>query len=492
MTPNIITSPPPARQERSFGFSDLLPASMVKDLRQTMRSPFNLTLVLFAVLLAYLLFYPEGGSEGSTAMDWFNSARAWQGQMMAIVFGMSFLVSLHAAHVIAADIRDRGSNFLQLCPLSAGRIIWGQFLSCAFQVFLLGLALLPLYWAFMSEAASASTTMSIAGISFPSQALILLILLMQMLIALFIVALMMCLAHLPKLIRLWVPLYALSLFSMLDLPQTVRICIATGSQEEAFSILQLSLLMALCLGLGIWAALLLARRHYSASAELRSGMLRLVVLLLTLLPFGVLCSLGSLASWAPAANANELLDFFTQWTMIATAPLLLDELLPRAPLPPSATRPALWRRCSTEAQILCMLIVLGLMLAAWPLSAQLGLLSFPDEEMQQGLVYLSAFALMFFTGTVATLALTDLIVTAKSSLRLVVYGLVSAVVSVFLLGNASLICADGTAQVCYYPIVNMELLTPETPVTRIDFITLGGIASAALLVLINVRAFRWR
>ena len=90
-------------------FSDYLPAALIRDLRQTYRSPFFL--ISYALILLYIWLRSMDGG--------LDSVSSLAPLLLMIV------IPLRAAQAVSADTRIRGTNFMRLTPLSSRRIVWG-------------------------------------------------------------------------------------------------------------------------------------------------------------------------------------------------------------------------------------------------------------------------------------------------------------------------------------------------------------------------------
>lgn len=485
MNPDFSSSPPP-RNKRAFGLTDLLPAAMIKDLRQAMRSPLTLSLILLSLLAIYLLGMPPAqGVDESSAAYCARVFSDWEFFQLGGSTYLCFFVSMHASSVIAADIKERGSNFLRLCPLSAGRIIGGQFLSCALQLVILTLALVPLYWRYMDIAAPhASDLLSCFGFSFPLYTMVFAVLFMQFFFALCSVAVSMVFAHLPLMVRLVIPCCMVSLIACVSdligyLGFANHHSFPHLLDERALRTV-VEYLQACSLGILLsMAALLLARRHYCAAVEIRSGLLRLICLLIP--------CLFLLWAWVDKSlrNGEVSISYDAALILLSSAPLilLLDELLPRDILPASAKRPFLLRRCCTSMHLTWMLLCIALGLGCFWALPQLGLIAYSPEQMEHAMLYFAMLSLMFFSSAVIVLALTDLFVSQKSKWRLLA----------FMIAGLLLVFFDMIPygdRMNYWPLVNLIELTEYSLITSKDFVIMGGITLLALIVLMSIRAFR--
>lgn len=99
-------------------FSDYLPAALIRDLRQTYRSPFFL--ISYALILLYIWLRSMDGG--------LDSVSSLAPLLLMIV------IPLRAAQAVSADTRIRGTNFMRLTPLSSRRIVWGIWLSVFLQI----------------------------------------------------------------------------------------------------------------------------------------------------------------------------------------------------------------------------------------------------------------------------------------------------------------------------------------------------------------------
>lgn len=128
---SCLSSAPSRQSKGRKKLQDYLPASLVLDMRQFLRTPLYILAAWVVIVWIYIEFWvPQRDSITAT--------------MLANI-GLLCIIALRASNKVAGDIREGGSNFLQLCPLPAWRIVAGQWGSAAIQMLALSLLLLPLY-----------------------------------------------------------------------------------------------------------------------------------------------------------------------------------------------------------------------------------------------------------------------------------------------------------------------------------------------------------
>lgn len=114
---------------------DWLPAVLVRDVRQLLRSPKYLVAALVVLVLLALNVRPDEPAE----------SRAF-GLSMATLLGC-LVVPLRMGLVVEAETRAPGLNFIRLTRLSSWRVVWGMWLSGALQVLVLaGLMFAVMLW----------------------------------------------------------------------------------------------------------------------------------------------------------------------------------------------------------------------------------------------------------------------------------------------------------------------------------------------------------
>ncbi|MFI3243882.1 MAG: hypothetical protein R3Y56_06480 [Akkermansia sp.] len=417
----MTTDPPPARNPKAFGLSDLLPAAMVKDLRQSLRSPLYLLLMVLSVAMLYIFMQPRAG----------YAAHQLIGNWDTLIFFMTvllvFFVPAHAARSIAGDIRERGSNFLRLCPLSAGRIIWGQFLSGAVQLALLALSLAPLIHSYQMAASPRFSWMVDCGIgTLPAYAFCGLTLLMLYLLALFALAVMMMLAGMPLFLRLLAQLGVGCIFFEIQSPSAHFFNRSYLDPDLAQRLLHSGAFLAILLVIGILCALHLAKRHYCAFVEVRSGWLRLLASLFLFSP---------LLAIKLVNHEVEFGDFIEYSHLSLGAALiwvLIDELMPRDTAPVKKRRLFPFNRCSSSSSLSCIVLFCGLSVALPHIYLACGL--FPAETIERT-EHLLRFNAMVGMGCLSTclfcLMLVQLFFKANSRARLTGFFLISTVTNIF-------------------------------------------------------------
>ncbi len=417
----MTTDPPPERNPKAFGLTDLLPAAMVKDLRQSLRSPLYLLLMVLSVAMLYIFMQPRAG----------YAAHQLIGNWDTLIFFMTVLLVLfvpaHAARSIAGDIRERGSNFLLLCPLSAGRIIWGQFLSGAVQLALLALSLAPLIHNYQMAASPNFSWMVDCGIcTLPAYAFCGLTLLLLYFLSLFALAVMMMLAGMPLVLRLLAQLAVGSIFFQLQSPSTRFFNRSYVDPDLAQNLLHSGVFLSILLFIGILCALHLAKRHYCAFVEVRSGWLRLLASLFLFTPLLALRLVNAEVSFPTFIEfSNFALGAALVW-------VLIDELMPREIAPIKKRKIHPFNRCSSATSLSGIVLFCGLSVALPHFYLSCGI--FPDESSElvdQVLRYHAMFGMGSFSTCLFCLMLTTLAFKANSRARLMGFCLVAVVTYIF-------------------------------------------------------------
>lgn len=114
---------------------DWLPAVLVRDVRQLLRSPKFLVVALVVMGLLVLNAPSDSPTEMLSFMLW-----------MSTLLGC-LVVPLRVGLVVEAETRAPGLNFIRLTRLGSWRVVWGQWLSGALQVLVLaGLMFGALLW----------------------------------------------------------------------------------------------------------------------------------------------------------------------------------------------------------------------------------------------------------------------------------------------------------------------------------------------------------
>ncbi len=126
-------------------FSDCLPPALVKDWRQCLRSRGYLAIFVLLLLTGWVLLGTAAWDVDVPPSKYLESLRTL-GSMLSLVFFITLCLAIpfRAGMIVAADTRERSSNFLMLTPLTARRIVWGTWCSSALMVLLAALLLLPL------------------------------------------------------------------------------------------------------------------------------------------------------------------------------------------------------------------------------------------------------------------------------------------------------------------------------------------------------------
>lgn len=423
---------PPKKKKYAFAFNDLLPAALVLDMRQFARSPIYLLFLLAGIVFAYKQFFAEDGEISMVTL------------MSVHLIIMMLFVPTRAGMTIARDIRERGSNFLQLCPLSAGNIVWGQFLSAALQQILITLAIAPLYYTtghHLRQALSENAYISSANFFLLAGEWNTTILLAVVLcIGLASAALMMALALLPLFFRLALQLggvfmilvWALSVgFTSVDLSFIEGgEALDTGARLSRY--LANSYAFEYYGSLGLIIALLafslmmliLASRHYASDAEASSGKLRLLNLATMAGLF------AGLIEFIPAEKLDCVAVLYGYLLVPFLAVAMLDELMPRdVDAGISSRRRGLFgflTRRGTAANIIFML-GMGALYAAgsWYLNFAPAYIneSTPNGDLNVQIMMVSAPVIAIILSALAPMVICDAILCRSSRLRLVGYAI---------------------------------------------------------------------
>lgn len=423
---------PPKKKKYAFALSDLLPAALVLDMRQFGRSPIYLILLLVGIAFAYKQFFANDGQIDLTAL------------MSVHISIMLLFVPARAGMTIARDMRERGSNFLQLCPLSAGKIVWGQFLSAAVQQVLITLAIAPLYYATYShllKALSEDSYISSANFFLLAGEWNTAILLAVVLcIGLASTALMMALALLPLFFRLALQLggvFIVLLWSIsvgfastewrylngkdvLNNTDRLNSYIANSYSFDYYISLG-------CIGgllVGTLMMLILASRHYASDAEASSGKLRL----LNLACMGAV--FAGMIYLIPAEEFDCRAVLFGYLLLPFLGVAMFDELMPRdVDAGISSRRRGLFgflTRRSTAANIVFML-GMGALYAAgsWYLNFSPAYIneSTPTVDLNVQIMMVSAPVIAILLTVLAPLVICDAILCRSSRLRIVGYAI---------------------------------------------------------------------
>ena len=104
---------------------DWLPAVLVRDVRQLLRSPKYLVVALVVLVLLALSVRPDEPGESLSFM-----------LGLATLLGC-LVVPLRMGLVVEAETRVPGLNFIRLTRLGPWRVVWGMWLSGALQVLVL-------------------------------------------------------------------------------------------------------------------------------------------------------------------------------------------------------------------------------------------------------------------------------------------------------------------------------------------------------------------
>lgn len=466
----------PKKDASAFGLSDLLPPALVKDMRQLVRSPLALSLLAFCFLILLLPSKDEGDGFG-------------------FIFFISFVilcafVPMRSSSVVNRDIRERGSNFLQLCPLSAWRIVAGQFLSAAVQIILLGLCLAPFLWDLvMPEPAALLPPQEghsvINGIIAEDFRWFLLV--GMMMFALLQTAFLMALACLPAILRflvviktgagMWIGVFALVWLGREPLSQE-------GFPLEALlSLGALWLIFLLCF-------LLLARRYYCSSVEMDSGLLRLLVLLAT---GCVICF--EYVQDLHADTCSSIYDIeVNSWGIYLLCIIILDELLPRdtGSVVPQRFKGFIgfWRRPSSSSHFAFMLVMVLIFAAtryAFFLSNDCTAAELSMSTCAEQAPLLALYVpLSIFTFLYVPLAMTNIISKSNNRVRIVIYFICMFLVSLFT-AFAQAMMRDFAPEILPYiswpTTATNSFLSPSTPFV-------WYIVSSALFCLISFGLMR--
>ncbi len=404
--------------------SDWLPPALVLDMRQSLRSPLNMVLAILGILLIYstILSSPQSGIE-ILLLSFLHC-------LLLLAF-----IPFRAGMKIARDIRERGSNFLQLCPLSAGRIIWGQFLSCTVQMILLSLPLIPLYLISIAQlkanldAIDVDLSYYLTHLPYGLSVWLSVILAGGMLLT----ALMMALAILPLMARIFIQTGIIILVVISYIGMVVQFSYAhLRAGFEPLSV-DIARIMVDSLGLVVLALafsgmlLILASRHYGSHVEASSGRLRILAF----------ATLAGFLAWVKYFNspilpetAAALLDGLYFLPLLAIA--MLDELQPdESHSGITARRRGFFgylTRRTTGANLIFILKMAGFSTAAaWfiiylPDCSQLAERVASPEFLNE-LMRIATPLLAFIYSCYAALILTELVLPHSSRQRLIAFGI---------------------------------------------------------------------
>lgn len=124
--------------------SDFLPAVMVKDLRQALRSRGYVALLFLCAAGAWLSLLSREGEEAAGAAD-LSAVVDFSWVSLISVFVFLFCIPWRAGSAVKGDTRVKGTNFLMLTPITSRCIVWSVWLSAAVQMAVMSLLFLPLY-----------------------------------------------------------------------------------------------------------------------------------------------------------------------------------------------------------------------------------------------------------------------------------------------------------------------------------------------------------
>lgn len=430
-----MSSPLPDEAPRKVAsapfFSDLLPPALVLDMRQTMRSPINLFLAIIGIMLVY------------------STVLGLESENLAILMLLHSLllfafIPFRAGQKIARDIRERGSNFLKLCPLSAGRIVWGQFLSCSLQLLLISVPLIPIYFsaAFWLPAGVKRHDMILQYVMQASPGVFLLCALVVA-AAMLMTALMMAIAILPLMFRVIIQTGIIIGLILSWIGHLVGLAYSTylGSDNvpviDAVAVTWL-IVIGIVFALAFSAMLLIiASRYYSSHVEASSGRLRLLQLVCLVGMFAVCWAFQfgldrDLLSWAMCGFG------FIPFLVIS----LMDELMPNVTASGLSPRRRgfvgyLTRRVTGANLISIFVLALVSCLGSWWLVFGGGAISELNPISGGGidteLMSLMIPLLALIYSAVSALAVTDLLIAKDSRNRLLGFGM--GVVVLLMIGS---------------------------------------------------------
>lgn len=403
--------------------SDWLPPALILDMRQSLRSPLNIALAILGILLIYSTCL----STGATSIDplfilFFNT-------LLLLAF-----IPFRAGMKIARDIRERGSNFLQLCPLSAGRIIWGQFLSCTVQMIILTLPLIPLYLIAISQLQEPQKLIETDIHYYLYHCPYGLYICLATILAggMLMTALMMALAILPLMARILIQtgiiitfitgcigLFVAIAYAHLRDPIVIRPDIGNFTIDALGTIAMMLTLTCMLL--------LLASRHYSSHVEASSGRLRLLGLI----------SLAAYFVWVKCYTSLTIADWsegflggFYILPLLGIA--MLDELQPDESHSGITPRRRgflgyLTRRTTGANLIYILLLACVSTAAAWLTIYLPNFSQLPERvaspEFLNELMRIATPLLAFIYSCYATLILTDIVLPHSSRQRLIAFGI---------------------------------------------------------------------
>jgi len=408
---------PPAKDPKAFSFSDLLPASLVRDLRQSYRSPLYILLVLVSLALIYT----------SNFDDDFRIDHLLIGSTLVI----GILVPMRVGQNVSFDLRDRGTNFLKISPLTAAKIIWGQFLSATLQIFVFTLLLFPLYWQFGKTLMidMPLSTFTVMGYEMASWQIIYYLSALNFLVVLFVVALQLVLAVLPAFCRLGASVVIL--MSLLSLSSLVIECPYKAVPQLGGVLLRQYSIDMRALTDSYWllwgfvyaipCLLMLARRHYASGNEVGSAFIRV---------WGLLFLIGTAALMHFTLGLKESLIFISIPVALITIISMIDELLPRKVVIGTTklrkNSICLLSRISPFSNWLYLMIVL-----LTTTLCVLGIIKLSGEQYTQHLLWSAlAWPLGFIYTAYASLFFTDIISAYTSRNRIVIYGVCTIVISI--------------------------------------------------------------
>ncbi len=340
-SPNLLTPMSPLKNTDKY-LSDYLPPALVKDWRQCFRSRSSVALFILLELAGWLIFGCMVADADQTPSGYLEQMED-MGRMFYVlgVFALCLIIPFRAGSTVAADTRERGSNFLMLTPLSARRIVWGTWSSTALIVLLAALLALPLLAArqLMITAYPHVGELKPASFNYVGFVVNILVLFWLVIVGWVMAGFYMFTSMLPRLLRVVLLIVcgaaALGMMearTLEDIFGVERHGLENATQLSGILPLGLSVLDALLL---LVLFLELARRHYAAPAENCSRTVRLLAPL-PLLIGGLL----ALASYAGIDFQVGLAGQFSFALFYLMAALLPDALLPAYTMPSHSWR--LW------------------------------------------------------------------------------------------------------------------------------------------------------
>ncbi len=477
-------------------FSDCLPPALVKDWRQCLRSRGYLAIFALLVVVGWVLLAVAAADVNVTAGD-YQKALEGLGGTLCFVFAITlcFAIPFRAGMTVAADTRERSSNFLMLTPLTARRIVWGTWSSTALMVLMAALLALPL--CFVGEGLRAAYpycgSFDFAHLSWEAFGFDALTIGALVLGGWVMTAFFMFCAGLPIAVRVILLLFMVGASAELASDVNFIFCAEHKRTLPEFLNLLLGLIDALLL---LVLFMELARRHYSAPAENCSRSVRLLAplpMLLAAIQVGV-----SALNGRAFGDVDMQVGFAVTFLYLA---VFADSLLPSYSLPQMRHRfwpllPDWFQRPGFVPSVICCTgaVLLSLLPAAamWAEVTQLlptSLSSAGDDKMRSVAFYVMESLNVGFT-LMLWLLLTDCFCRRNSPRRPLVFGVVALVVSCFFAMLRS-VHSDDVLESCM-PTMGATISTWKLDELSVNELwDLCGYNGAALLTVVLLLLF-WR